>query len=218
MKLYNSQKASSVAFTLIELLVVIGIIGALAAGVGLMLKDGNPGASLRSAQGLMVSTLAAARGQAALTQSNAEIWVEADSPSDEGFLRRIIVVVNGTTQVGGDIVLPQGVYVVPNGTLADVSLVEADGAGTWPPERVSNFFGAPVSKTIDSVSKRYLISAGALTPLGTVSSGSGGKIVLGSGRLKSATELELSRPGSARGILVSRYGVATLINEAESFQ
>jgi prepilin-type N-terminal cleavage/methylation domain-containing protein len=214
----NNLRKKSGAFTLIELLVVIGIIGALAAGIGLMLKDGNPGASLRSAQGLMVSTLAAARGQAALTQANAEIWVEAGAPGDEGFLRRIIVVINGTTQVGGDILLPQGAYVVPNGTVSNVSKVESAGAGSWPSERVSSFFGAPVNKTINGASKKYMVSVGALTPLGMVSAGGGGKIVVGSGRMKSATEFEFSRPDSARGILISRYGVATLINDAESFQ
>jgi prepilin-type N-terminal cleavage/methylation domain-containing protein len=218
MKLNMLQRKQLRAFTLIELLVVIGIIGALATGIGLMLKDGNPGASLKAGQGLVVSTLAAARGQAALAQANTEILVEADNVADEGFLRRIIVVINSTTQVGGDILLPRGAYVVPSMTIGNVTKVEADGAGSWPTECVSTFFGSRSPRTINGVSKQYLISTGSLTPLGTLSGISGGKIVIGGGRLKTATEFEFSRPDSARGVLVSSYGVATLINDVASFK
>lgn len=210
----NRTKAS--AFTLIELLVVIGLIALLAGGVGIAMRGNNPTATLRSAQGLLSSALAAGRGQAALTQSNAELLVEADNIADESFLRRIIVVVNGNTQVGPDIMLPQGAYVVPPATITGVSLVEADGAGTWPDSRRSSFFTSRALRSVNGISKNYLIPSGSLTALGTVSAGSGGKIVVGMGRLTSGTTLEISNPEAARGILVSRYGVATPINDAES--
>jgi prepilin-type N-terminal cleavage/methylation domain-containing protein len=211
-----NTKSSLRAFTLIELLVVIGIIAALAAGVGLAMRGPNPTATLRSGQGLVVSALSAARGQAALSQANAEIWVEADSPADAGFLRRIVVVVNGI-QMGGDILLPEGAYIVPNAAFSGVSMVESDGAGSWPTTQVSTFFSTRASKTLNGITKQYLVSSGALTSLGTVS-GTSGKIVVGSGRRSTATNLEISNPGSARGVLISRYGVAIYVNEADSFQ
>lgn len=211
------RSVSRSGFTLIELLVVIGLIAVLAGGVGIAMRGKNPTATLRGGQGLVVSALSAARGQAALTQSNAELWVEAGSPADDGFLRRIIVVVNGA-QVGGDIILPEGAYIVPGTTFTGVSTVEANGAGTWPSTQTSTFFNSRQSKTINgATAKEYLISAGSLTALGTVS-GASGKIVVGPGNRTSATTLEISNPAAARGVLISRYGVATFVNEAGSFQ
>jgi hypothetical protein len=184
--------------------------------VGIAMRNKNPTATLRGGQGLVVSALAAARGQAALTQANSELWVEADSPTDDGFLRRIIVVVNGA-QVGGDILLPEGAYVVPSAPFTGVTMVEADGSGSWPSNRVSTFFSNRSSRSLNSVTKQYLISSGSLTALGAVS-GSSGKIIIGSGERTSASNLEISNPSAARGVLISRYGVATFVNEAESFQ
>lgn len=213
---YDKRSRRS-AFTLIELLVVIGIIAVLAGGVGIAMRGKNPTAALRGGQGVVVSALSAARGQAALTQSNAELWVEADSPTDGGFLRRIIVVVNGA-QVGSDIVLPEGAYIVPGTTFTGVSLVEADGSGTWPSAQISTFFNSRQSKTINGASpKQYLVSSGSFTAFGTIN-GTSGKIVVGSGASTSATNLEISNPKAARGVLISRYGVATVVNEAGSFQ
>ena len=77
MKTHNAVRCRSSAFTLIELLVVIGLIGLLAGGLGVAMKNKNPGSGLRSAQSVLVSLLSSARGQSALNQANAMILVQA---------------------------------------------------------------------------------------------------------------------------------------------
>ena len=97
MKNPASRRSSSRAFTLIELLVVIGLIGLLAGGIGVAMKNKNPGTGLRSAQSTLVSLLSSARGQSALNQVDAMILVQAD-PTADNFLRSIrVVVLNATT-------------------------------------------------------------------------------------------------------------------------
>lgn len=215
-----NTKNSSRAFTLIELLVVIGIIAALAAGVGLALRDNNPSSALRGAQGLTVSALSSARGQAALNQSVAKLIVQADK-SKETFLRAIRVVVSsdgGTTwrQVGGEMVLPSRVYIVPSGS---VSGLTPAGSG-----RKSTFFNnaAPATVSGISASDGTWISSGWISPLGVLTTGSGstivsGDIVVGSGQITGAGEVTLDNYESLRGVSVSRYGVATIVNDAASF-
>jgi prepilin-type N-terminal cleavage/methylation domain-containing protein len=134
MKILQKFPNSNRAFTLIELLVVIGIIAAIASGVGIALRGNNPEATLRSAQGLALGALSSARGQAALTQTNARIIIQADR-NEPNFLRSIRIVVpdlvtpGNWKQVGGEIVLPQNIYVVPpSGTLAGVTFETVNGA------------------------------------------------------------------------------------------
>jgi len=135
MRYTRNSLSFSRAFTLIELLVVIGIIAVLAGGIGLAMRDNNPGSALRSAQGLALSSLSAARGQAALSQNNAQLIVQADN-ADDRFLRSIRVVVYDTTvsgnwrQVGGEILLPVGVYVVPPSAITGVTFDSTNGAWT----------------------------------------------------------------------------------------
>jgi prepilin-type N-terminal cleavage/methylation domain-containing protein len=219
MKFYNSRKTTSAAFTLIELLVVIGIIAALAGGVGLALRDNNPGSALRGAQGLTVSALSSARGQAALTQANAKLIVQADK-TNVNFLRAIRVVTttdNGTTwkQVGGEIILPAGVYIVPNGAV--------DGLTTTGSNRKSTFFSnAAPSDVLSNATDNKWISSGWISPLGVLTTGGGstivsGNIVVASGKVTGPDLYTIDNDESLRGVAVSRYGVATLVNDADSF-
>lgn len=214
MKRIHGFPCSTRAFTLIELLVVIGIIAVLAAGVGVALRGDSPDASLRGAQGLTASALSAARGQAALTQSTARLIVQADSTKDD-YLRTIRVVVqNGANwkQVGGDIILPEGVYIVPPSTITGVTFETENGA--WNTERSSSLFNvtpAPVAGITDST--LWLVSKD-ISQLGTVE---GGRIVVTPGRKTAPTAYVLFNASAVRGIDVSRYGVASLINEPASF-
>jgi hypothetical protein len=160
----------------------------LAAGVGLALRDNNPSSALRSAQGLAVSALSSARGQAALTQSVAKLIVQGDN-TKETFLRAIRVVVSsdgGSTwkQVGGEIVLPIRVYVVPNGNGSVSGWTEA-GSG-----RKSTFFSSAAPATVSGVppADGKWISSGWISSLGVLTTGSGstitsGNIVVGSGKI-----------------------------------
>jgi len=196
-------------FTLIELLVVIGIIAALAAGIGLVLKNNNPGSALRSGQSLMMSSLSSARGQSALKQSYAKIIVQADK--DKPNFLQLVRVVTSTdninwTQSGGDIILPSGVYVVPSGTVTGLTIT---GSG-----RRSTFLSSPAAVAgITDVSSSWL-SSGVISPLGMVTTA--GNIVVGAGRPTGADQVTIDNYESLRGLSVSRYGIATLINDAAS--
>jgi prepilin-type N-terminal cleavage/methylation domain-containing protein len=103
-------------FTLIELLVVIAIIGVVTAGIGLSFRsDGTT--SLASAQGTLKSAIAGARAQAAITQRNTALFVNA-TPGSEGFLREMkLATLNaaGTRWVvrGEGFTLPSSIYVAP---------------------------------------------------------------------------------------------------------
>jgi len=216
MRYTRNSLSFSRAFTLIELLVVIGIIAVLAGGIGLAMRDNNPGSALRSAQGLALSSLSAARGQAALSQNNAQLIVQADN-ADDRFLRSIRVVVYDTTvsgnwrQVGGEILLPVGVYVVPPSAITGVTFDSTNGAWT---AKQSTFFvsgGLPSLSTGDS--SKLLIS-NPITSLGTVSQG--GRIVVATAHKSGATSIVFDNPDSVRALDISRYGVASLINEADS--
>lgn len=210
------------AFTLIELLVVIGIIAILAAGIGVALRGNNPDASLRGAQGLISGVLSGARGQAALTQSNARIIVQADSTRDD-FLRSIRVVIPDPAntaqwkQVGAEVILPPNVYVVPHiNTLTGVTFDSTNG--TWNVGRYSTFLraatAADVAGLVNASASTILVSRD-ITALGTVDGS--GRIVVTPGRASGATSVVLDNASAVRGLSVSRYGVATLVNEAESF-
>lgn len=204
------------AFTLIELLVVIGIIAVLAGGIGLALRDNNPGSALRSAQGLALSSLSAARGQAAISQNNAELIVQADNTNDN-FLRSIRVVVYDTSvsgnwrQVGGEILLPVGVYVVPPSTITGVTFDSTNGAWTT---KQSTFLASGALPSLSAGDGAKLLISNAVTSLGTVTQG--GRIVVATARKSGANSIVFDNPASVRALEISRYGVASLINEADS--
>jgi len=212
----NAKKA----FTLIELLVVIGIIAALASGVGIALRGNNPDASLRGAQGLVSGALSAARGQAALSQSTAQIIVQADV-NDPNFLRSIRVVIpdastpatNDWKQVGSEIVLPEGIYLVPpTGTLTGVAFETENG--TWNAGRNSTLFNTATGSVTGLTNAITVLISKDISPLGTVD---GGRIVVTPGRRTGPTSVVLFNASAVRGLVVSRYGVASQVDEAASF-
>lgn len=206
------------AFTLIELMVVIGIIALLAGGAGIALRGNNPEASLRNAQGLAMSVLAAARGQAALSQTTARIIVQADS-SKADFLRSFRIVVrdgdedeNKWKQVGTTVVLPEGIYIVPSGSLDDVKYENDNGA--WTAGRRSTLFDAVGPVFGVTIENEEVLISKDISPLGNLD---GGRIVLTAGRTTGPTQVSLFNASAVRGLEVSRYGVASLINDSSSF-
>jgi prepilin-type N-terminal cleavage/methylation domain-containing protein len=232
----NSHKARpcrASAFTLIELLVVIGLIGLLAGGLGVAMKNKNPGSGLRSAQSLLVSMLSSARGQAALNQVDAMMLVQAD-PTKDNFLRSVRVVVQTASgaatwqEVGGEVVLPEGIYVVPPVTsVANATLKLLNESDT---KRRSLFVNTG-TVTGGSSGLGVLVPEGTyfqslrLTSLGSVldidkksSSNSGltptgGRLLVAAGRQTGDKAWELDNVSAIRGFVVSTYGVATLIND-----
>lgn len=224
-------------FTLIELLVVIGLISVLAAGIGLSMRDGNSSSALKAGQNAIVGLLSAARGQAALTQSNAMIVVDVTDVAGDECLRSVQVVVQANDAgdqwrpVGEPILLPQGIYVVPPSGLA-IPGVTLTGDG-WNSQRSSTGLDtASVTLTerpYDPQDYPYQVTGAfdgrkylkfkAFTPLGTIISGASGQnaFLVTTGKRNGPAEVSLDNSHMLRGVTVSRYGVPTLINEAETF-
>jgi hypothetical protein len=195
------------------------------------MNNKNPGSGLRSAQSILVSQLSAARGQSALNQVDAMLLVQAD-PAKDNFLRSVRVVVqtasgiNTWQEMGGEVVLPEGIYVVP-------PVIAVTGAtlkllNDTDDKRRSLFVN---TGTITGASLGTLVTPGTyfqslrLTSLGSVldaasttatNSGirvTGGRLLVAAGRQTGATAWELDNVGAIRGFVVSTYGVATLIND-----
>ena len=213
------------AFTLIELLVVIGIIAVLAGIIGGALRGGNPGTALQAGQSTLVSLLANARGQAALNQTNAMLIVDVNDVTNDNYLRAFQVVIESTANPGkyiktGDIVkLPQGIYLVPltAGSLPAVTLSNSGGA--WPSKRVSTAIQAPGpsinwDNTVTAPDSNVYLQFKTYSQFGTTS---GGQIILAAGRRTSANSILLSNAEAIRGVNLSKYGIATLVNEGASF-
>ncbi len=201
-------------FTLIELLLVIGIITALAAGIGAALQGGDRSVALRSAQGTLVSLLTAARSEAALVGRNAALLVQAD-PALDGYLCDLVVAVRDsadTTWLPVDdwATLPAGVYVLPLNT--PVPPLTAAGVD-WGGLRSSAF--ATATETVGTTSCFVL----SFTPRGTVSGG--GNLVLATAtRISPAVgaPIQFAQPAAVRGVTVSSYGVETLVDDSTGFQ
>ena len=205
------------AFTLIELLVVIGVIAVLAGGIGMTLRSNNHNTGLQAAQSTIAGMVRLARAQAALKQQNVGIFVNMKTTNLDCYLRQLVFAVdtsvlqNGTswTLLDGGTMLPQGIYVVPKtlpaGAPSALKLSTALSS--------SNVNLAVNSTTAEAYAYVYI------KPLGTPSSG-GGNIVLSTATLKTDTGapvLTFDNANNVRGITISSYGIATLINESAGF-
>lgn len=213
-------------FTLIELLVVIGLIAVLAGGIGLSIGGGDKSNGIKSAQNIISSLLSGARGQAALSQTDAAIVVNVTT-TDENFLRELRIVKKNADNkwivAGNPIFLDKGVYLVPrqssglpttnvsfdttNGPWTDLYSTAYDTTDIGP-----LYFDDAGLNPISSAKYRILRS---FTSLGTTSDG---KIVLTTADLTGPNQLKFNNPNNVRGVKISKYGVTTLINEAEGFR
>lgn len=234
-ELYSRRHTAPKGFTLIELLVVIGLIGILAAGIGIALRDGNPTAALKAGQNSITTLVSSARGQAALNQSDAMVIVDVtpDTATSDTCLRSLQVVVRagpGLDQwrsVGNPIILPAGIYVVPP---PSSSITGVTFSGSWTDTRKSKGFqttsgGAITERAYDAVaypyyptnafSGRSYLRFQVFNSLGQVSNPA--TLLVTSGKKTGPSAVSLDNSEMVRGLLVSRYGVATLINESSTF-
>lgn len=214
------------AFTLIELLTVIGIMALMATVLGLALREGSPAVALQSAQGTVASLLAAARGRAALSQNRSMLVVDAD-PAADSFLRGVHIAVETAPNSGqwlltGDgTVLPRGIFVVPGSAdMSGATFAASDGSTTpWPVERRSSLEMAPagcVTPAAENPSGLYLGMTAPLTALGAAGTGGGDKLVLAAAR-RTAAGVIFDQPELVRGVALSSYGVAILVNDGPGF-
>jgi prepilin-type N-terminal cleavage/methylation domain-containing protein len=231
------------AFTLIELLVVIGLIAFLAGGIGVALLDGNSGNALQNSQGVVSSLASVARSKSALFQGNVALAVNT-TPNTDGFLRefRIVAFTNGTvgnTTVtrwvasGDPTLLDRGVHFVPPTTQLSSSVDFKPAATDWTnlasnsltlnPANDIDIYLSDLNTKLSATDKYRLVLV--FTALGTVvlnpagtTAPVGGRIALSPGVIAADGKITFDKPDAVRGLLISDYGVSTLLNEAEAFK
>jgi len=205
------------AFTLIELLVVFALLAVVAVAGGIALRSGPTSAMLRSGQSLVASMLAAGRGYAALHATRVVLLVDAE-PTSEGFLRRLQLAAEGAPDselwqpLDLGILLPSGVFVVPDTASVKGVSLQSDRA-PWPTAWVSTLVLAePESLVADDAGPHaWLRLKIPLGPTDTPAVGSDDRVVLASGR-RTLAGVELRFPLSARGVVLSDYGLAVPVD------
>jgi type II secretory pathway pseudopilin PulG len=218
------------AFTLLELLVVVGLIAAFSL-VLLTSLGSTRGAALQAAQGTLANLLVAARTQAAASGESSRLLIQFDAASGTAptrFLRHLVlqVQVRGTWQSVTDAFLPEGTYLMPGnfslpaGLLAatDAPWTRSDGSALRSTAlRISNLSEESIE---GGVVEQWLSIPFAAA--GTTSAS--GDLVIAAGRPRApgsyaagGSPIELTHPEQVRGLTLSAYGVATLINSRTSF-
>ena len=229
------------AFTLIELLVVIAVIAILAGIAGVALRGGDRGAALQSGQSALSSLVASARAQASIRLNNATIvvWGEYDASKPEvasTYLHRAAVmtfedtdpVPNGVPDawvIRGDVLdLPRGVYFVPP-DLGGISSANYAVAGDWAnhdrTDAQGNAAADMVVKRWDADAKNYEDDpsvSNSFKGYKTITFDSQGQLVDGRTLVISLADSDTSGliftdSDSQRGLVLSAYGVPTVINE-----
>jgi prepilin-type N-terminal cleavage/methylation domain-containing protein len=214
-------------FTLIELLMVVGLIGILAAGVAMALRD-TGGSSLATGQTTLASLVGTARAQAAVNQTETRLLIYGTRPpagEPEKFLRLLQVVradppgSNTWVPVGGAVYLPRGIYVVPTATTGLI----AAGTRAWPtnPPLLSTL-GAPFNPVQPTgtpfapPASAYFLEFnpdGTVTQIGTQNFA---RLLVATATIN-ANVPQFNNPDAVRGILIRPTGAITFVNEAASF-
>lgn len=215
------------AFTLVELLTVMGLMVLMAGGLGLALHAGSQAVALETGQGMLASLVTAARTKATLDQARVMLVVDAD-PADERFLRGLHLAVEATPDSGhwliteDSVVLPPGIFLVPGiVTPEGVAFPPSGGvaARAWPATRRSSLEILPpdrIALPLEGPPEKFLGLAAPFSPRGMAGAGGGDKLVLTAGR-RSVAGVILDRPEQIRGVALSSYGVAILINDGPGF-
>lgn len=218
------------AFTLLELLVVVGLVAALSFVVIGSLNSSR-GTALQAAQGTIANLLVAARSKATASNQATRLLVNfnstsADQPSR--YLRYVVlqVQVGSVWQSLADAYLPDGVFVVPGNvtipaglfTVANTPWTKVDNSDLRSTALRSN---NSVTDTINGTTTELWL---CLPISATGTTAASGDFILAAGRLRAPgtytlgeSPVELVNPEEVRGLTVSQYGVATLINSRTSF-
>lgn len=207
-------------FSLIELLVVMALIAVLSLPIRHLVREGSDAYTMKSAQDLLVSQLAAARNQAMVSGSSCRLLVyshHGDNPDVQDRLQRLLIVVaNGDgawRAVGPPVSLPGNIRMVPKSA---PSTLPAGAWGSGPTSTV----GADVSHDVRfgdrAQSAHYYFVE--FSPLGNTR---GATLVLSPAVLHPAgdsLEVCFTSPAEVCGVRLSQYGAPTLIPHLQAFQ
>lgn len=208
----------------------MGLIATLAAVLAVGLRPSGKGLALQAGQSAVANLLQAARLGALATGRETRVLLHADADAaatDRRFLR--VLAWQANTEAGwctcGEIELPDGVAMLPSrpdafaGLLAPgLTWTRGDGAALR-----STAFGPggevrTAVNTPDATRWLVLTYSGAGTTLGS------GDLVLGSVVARPAAETAVGQapfcfidPAQVRGLSLSGYGLATLVNTREGF-
>jgi|GEM_PF-792754 len=211
------------AFTLIELLVVIAVVGILAglafSGTGVAEQS----TALRSAQATLANALSATRSRALARGVPVALAVH-DDPNNPGRYRRMIAIVEdmGTApKVVAVFELPKHVYVLPHRARFTEQMREP---GNWVGGSSGTALGSTrflspggvITVAINSpIAERWEYAL--VTPSGTMSGG--GSLIVGVAERIDAGPfpIRFQSPAQVRGLMVSNYGLARMINGRAGF-
>lgn len=219
-------------FTLLELLVVLGLVAALSVVLLGGLAGGGKSAALKSAQTTVANLLAAARVKAVATQREARVLFHIDPDSAlavERYLRYYALQqrgANGVWETAQTGVLADGVGVLPRLITSPSNLVAPGLNWTRPSDN-----GALRSSAFRTNQEELLEIDGAIaerwaavTFSASGTTGNAGDLVLGVLRRIPPTDVSAGQspvqfvnPEQVRGVSLSGYGLAVLINERSGF-
>jgi len=221
---FVSSRRPVAGFTLIELLVVIGVVSTLAAIVISGLAGTDKSTSLRSAQATVVNVLASARSRA-MSSGRDVLFLVNDNPVDVTRYRRMLAVVNkaDNTRVYSVTFLPPGAYVVPYQAHFSAAMIQE--GDSWTTVEGASLTSSALSNVISCAVEGENSEAWESYPIyaeGT--SNQQGRIVVATGRERSPADaaangspIMLVSPDQVRGVSVSFYGLARLINDRMGF-
>lgn len=228
-----ANAARTRAFTLIELLVVIGLVAGLTALFLGNLGSGGRTAALQSAQAAVANLVNAAQTRAMATGQAVRVMVCVDPASvvePRRYLRCLVVEeqVAGTWRPLSELYLPDGIYMLPgNFPTIPAGLFRTGETARW-----SKFDGGAlrstalrsdkfVTQAVNRVTAEKWVYI-SLAPSGTTMES--GALVLATGvrrppgdYAEGESSIELRAPEMVRGLKLSAYGIATLIDGREDF-
>lgn len=216
----GATRPSCQGFTLIELLVVIGVIAALAAVVIGGLTGTDKSTAMRSAQATVVNLFATARSKAMSSGRDVLLLVNHNAADAERFRRMLALVdKDDVTLVHTVVFLPKGTYVVPYKDRFGSTMIEPDDL--WGGDSLtSSALRTTVTRSIQGTTSELWESL-PITAEGTT--GQQGKIVITTGRARSPAEANMGSPivfvspDQVRGVMISGYGLARMINDRSGF-
>jgi len=212
------------AFTLIELLVVLAVVGILAGVAFASAGDAGRATALRSAQATLANLLSATRNRALARGVPVALAVH-DDPSNPVRYRRMIAIVEEIATSSPKVVavfeLPKHAYVLPHRARFTEQMREP---GNWVGGISGNGLGStrflnpggviPVAIARPTVERwEYAL----VTVSGTMSGG--GALIVGlAERVDDGPfPIRFQSPELVRGVMVSNYGLARMINGRAGF-